>query len=87
MYNDFNIEEKLHLRNIEKYEDLIFTERKVLDYTNIIELAIGTITETTGYTKMYRYPHIDEQQICEHNSDMFNQGTILEINLPYKCPL
>lgn len=88
IYNDLNTEEKLSLDNILKtYEDLIFTEGQILDNTNIIEHEIRTITEKPIYTKMYRYPHIHEKEICDQISDMLRQGIITESNSPYNSPL
>lgn len=88
LYNGLNTEECSALDKIlNLYEDLIFIEGQILGNTDLIKHEINTVNDRPIYTKMYRYPHIHEQEICNQISDMLRQGIITESNSPYNSPL
>lgn len=88
LYSGLNREEQSSLEHIlNSYEDLIFVEGQILGNTNMIEHEIRTIDDRPVYTKMYRYPHIHEREICNQIDDMLRQGIITESNSPYNSPL
>lgn len=71
---------------LNSYSEFIFTEGQILGNTNVIQHEIRT-TDNPIYTRMYRYPHIHEQEICDQIDDMLRQGIITESNSPYNSPL
>lgn len=88
LYNGLNKEEKLALDEIlSTFGDLIFTEGQVLGNTDIIRHEIRTTTDRPIYTRMYRYPHVHEKEICDQIGDMLRQGIINESKSPYNSPL
>lgn len=88
LFSGLNREECSALEDIlSSYGDLIYSEGQILGYTNVVQHEIRTTIDRPVYMKMYRYPHVHEQEICSQINQMLDQGIIRENNSPYNSPL
>lgn len=88
LFHDLNGEESLAVEKIlNSYNDLVFRDGEFLGNTDIVQHEIKTTTDRPIYAKMYRYPHIYEQEICNQIDEMLKHGIITESNSPYNSPL
>lgn len=88
LFSNLRKEEVFALERIlESYGDLIYVEGQALGNTHIVQHEIRTVTDRPIYAKMYRYPHIYEQEICDQIDDMLRHGIIRNSNSPYNSPL
>lgn len=88
LFSNLNEQEALALEKcLNSFSDLIYTEGQILGYTDVVQHEIKTIVDKPIYTRIYRYPHIYEKEICNQIDDMLRQGIIAESSSPFNSPL
>lgn len=81
-------EESQHVtRLIEKYSDIFHLPDDRLGYTNAMEHAITTTSDTPIHTKQYRFPPIHKQEIDTQVQALLENEVIKPSTSPYNSPL
>jgi len=88
LYENLQSDEEKRLKKlINSYKDLFFKEGDQLTCTTAIQHEIVTTTDRPIFSKIYRYPHVHEEEISKQIHEMLEQGIIQESNSPYNSPL
>lgn len=71
----------------QEYEDIFYKENDVLTFTNSTKHKIPLNSDIPVFSKPYRFPQIQREEIERQIAEMRRQNIIMESDSPYNAPI